>query len=234
MKTDWDDAPARVKTKRRRIPPFHVSIMATAMVFGVTAYLAKDQSWMHGLLESFSGGADKSQEVAHQPAEAPQFDSSPTAEDVFWQEIENERNAAEVEPPPQFRQTVFNDQNYTPRTDINTVQLRHAVRADQEASRRRSEHARQVSNNTLNGTSNANFRWRDARGRVTQWNTSYTFQNSKIDNTTFCRNYGSGSIEYRTCRKAAQQWLKQRCGNANKVQDEWQRMYCLAASGFRT
>ena len=87
MKTDWDDAPARVKTKKRRIPAFNVSIIATAMVFGITAYLAKDQSWVHGwLTKNFPSEATKRQEVAHQPA--PQINSSPTAEDVFWQEIE--------------------------------------------------------------------------------------------------------------------------------------------------
>ena len=234
MKAEWEDAPARVKPKRRRIPPFKVSIIAAAMVFGITDYLAKERGWMHGWLKkTFPSDATKHL-AAQPPAVAPPPKSSHNPEEMLWQEVESERSGTEIQQQPKLRQTVFNDQNYTPRRDINAVELRHTVRAGEEASRRRSEHTRHVSSTTLNGTSNAHFTWRDARGRVTQWHTSYTYQYSKIDNTTFCRDYGSGSIEYRNCRKAAQQWLKKRCGNANNVQDEWQRMHCLAYNGFRT
>ena len=126
------------------------------------------------------------------------------------------------------RQTSFSDDNYVPRRDVNVMESRHV----REYARTESRRVESPRSRGLNGTGQVTVKWEDARRRVTRWRTSYTYRNSRIDNASFCSNYRRGSIEYRTCRKAAKAWLGERCGNANRVGSERQRMYCHAHNGF--
>jgi hypothetical protein len=232
MKAEWDEAPSRLKGKKWRIPPFKVSLFAAVLVFGVTDYLAKEHGWMYGWIKKAFPSKVTTERTTTTTVEISDAENLPTAEEFFWQNIEQERAAKELgQPPQQARQTVFNDNNYKPRTDINTMESRQIAVASYNKAP--PPQARRESSSQINGTSNVTLKWRDARGRESQWPTTYSYRNSQIDNGSFCRNYGSGSIDYRTCRKAAKEWLNEQCGNGNRVQGDWQRMYCLANNGFR-
>tara|TARA_R110000764_G_scaffold8776_11_gene29046 strand:+ start:8737 stop:9474 length:738 start_codon:yes stop_codon:yes gene_type:complete len=245
MKAEWDDAPLRVRNKPNHAGLAISMIAACTMAVGLcywaapelTAQVAADLK--RTALQVLNRGQEEPPPTYTpiEPAQSPpanvyQHESGITAEDMRIA-LENAQRYQQAQRASQSgRQTDFNNDNYQPRTDINTMESRHVT----VASYRQNAPAqvRRVSNSGLNGTSQVTLKWRDARGRESRWPTTYTYRHSQIDNDSFCRNYGRGSIDYRTCRKAAKEWLNGRCGSGNRVQRGWQRMYCLAANGFRT
>ena len=245
MKAEWDDAPLRVREKANHTGLIISMIATCGLAAGLSYLVAPDVT-----VETYTKAKDAAQQLLHigdpetKPSSPPQ-DLQPTQTQNAYQQ-QSHINGEAVDSTPQQQQeqrvrqpsegqTVFNDNNYQPRTNVNTMESRHVARNSQESIRRESaQQRRSEQSRGLNGRNNVTLKWRDARGRETFWYTSFTYRRSHIDNGSFCVNYGPGSIEYRTCRKAAKEWLKGRCGNGNRMQDDWQRMYCLAANGFRT
>lgn len=244
MRADWEDAPLRVRERPSHTNLGFSIVLVCAIAVGVAYWAKPDQT-----LEAF--GKARQAAVAlfnNARAKTESGYSSTGAEAIGQAEEASERSQAEMlegmediivykntppANPPGTRQTVFNDSNYTPVTSVNIMESRPVVQAMNERQSRQARQERILASAGLNGTSRVQLQWEDARGRPTYWNTTYSYQNSRIDNNSFCRNHGSGSIEYRTCRKAAKRWLNTKCGNANRVQGEWQKMYCLAYNGFR-
>jgi hypothetical protein len=140
-----------------------------------------------------------------------------TAEMEFWEELERDREAP--------RQTSFDDTNYTPSKQINIIQSL-PFNPSQIATRKQPQ--------GLRGSAPAMVHWQDARGRITRWQTHFEFENSRIDNRSFCLNLRKGSLEYRECRKGAREWLKGQCRTSANLPAEWRRMYCNANSSYRT
>lgn len=211
MRADWDDAPKRTRSKNEY--PSVVTILAIAAIGAAGAYWAR------------------------QPATPPNEIVEPQAAQPAPPTLTTEKNYEQDQPdlaplPPPGRQTVFNDDNYAPRQPVNIMESVHARRAaEQQAARPRP--ATRPSNG-LNGTQHTRFRWRDARGDQTWWSSNFTYRNSIIDNASFCKSYRWGSIEYRTCRKAARDWLKDMCrAPGPNVTEAWRSMYCTAASSYR-
>lgn len=167
------------------------------------------------------------QVAARAVAEQPQR----TAEMQFWEQVDRDRKQTsptelrEHKREAAGRQTSFSDYNYTPPKNVNTIKS-VAVKPTGRSS--------SSSQHTLTGSKSASVHWADARGKVSRWRTSFDFQNSHIDNSTFCLNVGKGSIPYRECRKGAQQWLKDQCRTDNNIHEEWRRMYCQAHRSYRT
>ena len=261
MKADWDDAPLRVREKRNHLGLAGSMIATCTMAVGL-AYWAEPQLTVQAfdaIKRTALSTLDRQTVTTKREVEAeqpivdtrPRVESPQTLEELkamidrgepiyfntkeealrFLVDAEEYPRLPTQSPQSNERQTDFNDGNYRPRTNINTMESRHVTVNSyrQEAPAQ----ARRVSNSGLNGTSRVTLKWRDARGRESRWPTTYSYRNSQIDNDSFCRNYGSGSIDYRTCRKAAKEWLNERCGNRNRVQNDRQRMYCFAGEGFR-
>jgi len=154
------------------------------------------------------------------PPPAPDYDA--IVNQMLREAAESERQSAA---PP--RQTDFNDRNYVARAPDNIMESAHVPTAPARAERR----AR--SGGELTGSGDARFEWVDARRKRSRWQTRYEYRNGVINNSSFCRNYRRGSIEYRTCRKGARAWLAERCGDGTRLASARQRMYCHAHSGFR-
>jgi len=246
MRSDWNDGPRRKRSKKKQRETAIAVIFYSVLGIGC-AYLAAPLL----TIKVYEGikGAFTQHEPRNPPYEQPipqrpqiqapvveqqyQAESTLTDEDfqnaqknaeLYWHKPRN-GNAGE-------RQTVFNDSNYAPPPTINTMESRHVTIASR--TQNPAPQSRTVNSSRLNGTSQVILKWRDARGRESRWPTAFSYRNSQIDNDSFCKNYRSGSIDYRTCRKAAKEWLNGQCGSGNRVQGDWQRMYCLAANGFRT
>ncbi|WP_022963457.1 hypothetical protein [Halopseudomonas pelagia] len=206
MKADWDDAPRRVKKGREDNSAVRLIGIIAVLAGGLfLVLLTKD--WEPGKTIHFDWNGSSNEE----PDTAIKRDMPPVM----------------VEPEPLLtrRQTSFNAANYTPSNRINILQ---SVPVNQP---QRSVSTRQYG---LTGSMPAAVHWQDARGRRTTWQTSFTFQNGKIDNRTFCLNVGKGSIEYLECRKGAREWLKSQCLSSGNMSVEWRRMVCHAHSSYRT
>jgi len=262
MKAEWDDAPLRVREKPNHLGLAVSMIAACTLAVGL-AYWAAPELTVQAFeeIKRTASSTLSSQPVTKKKpieAEQPTVKTSPrvkspqtleefqamvdNGEPIFFNteeealrflvDVEQYPRASTQSGPSGERQTDFNDGNYEPKNDINTMESRHVTVASYRQNA--SAQVSRASNSGLNGTSQVTLKWRDARGRESRWPTTYIYRNSQIENDSFCRNYGSGSIDYRTCRKASKEWLNGRCGSGNRVKGEWQRMYCLAANGFRT
>lgn len=107
------------------------------------------------------------------------------------------------------RQTVFNDDNYTPREIENTI-------PGFETSNVRSVSTKQARSTARATRVPINWSWNDGtkgKPRIYSGTFYYTMQNDVIDTTTICSNFNHGSIKKRNCRKAAKQHFKKQCKN---------------------
>ena len=121
------------------------------------------------------------------------------------------------------RQTVFNDDNYTPREIVNRLPPAQKIERPQ---------ARRV-NQGISGRKHPVYvRWTDARGNLHRWTTHLDYKNSEIDVMSMCSNLRRGSIEYRNCRKGGNDWLKGKCRSREHLSKVWRDMYCSAASRY--
>ena len=121
----------------------------------------------------------------------------------------------------QPKQTVFNDQNYTPKRVANTMPAPRESGRSQTSSRPAS--ARQSVQ-----TYWAPWNWESVQsgrgGRKTRIGGQFSYQvvNGRIDTSTVCQNETRGSIRYRDCRKGAKKYFNDNCG--------LNRMFCSAGN----
>lgn len=113
----------------------------------------------------------------------------------------------------QTRQTEFNDRNYIPQGAVNTVAAPP-------------QRFYQASNNTQRPepirTLSARAQWESySSGKKGAQKESiwfqYETQGNKIITSSICKNMQRGSIEYRTCRKAAKQHFQKQCRAKNRT-----------------
>ncbi|SDR70012.1 hypothetical protein SAMN05216198_0106 [Halopseudomonas litoralis] len=224
MKADWDDAPRRVRAMRKSYFSLSVAI-AVGLVIGIL-FMADRNGWSTYFSRQIAPSTNTNESTAASvsPASAALQRSTPTPEQAFRNDIEQKRQTAYVESAR--RQTSFNDGNYRPRTDVNTIPSSTAS----HASAARKPQARQQN---LNGSRNVTLRWIDARRSSYWWTGNYRWRDNLIINEDFCANgrHRKGSMEYRTCRKAAKTYLKDQC-RAQSAQ-AYRRMHCLAEGSFR-
>lgn len=70
------------------------------------------------------------------------------------------------------------------------------------------------------------WQWDRKRTYVAEW----VVTGNQIDDTSVCRNWRRGSIEYRECRKGAKAYFKEQCKRL--PESGTRQRYCSAASGF--
>ncbi|SDS07556.1 hypothetical protein SAMN05216421_0861 [Halopseudomonas xinjiangensis] len=229
MHSDWDDAPQRIR-KRKDTRRFAAVLLAVAVSVAVAllvgqAYLTSGRpiltSWQTERAPQVpplpTSRTDAPSVAITKPSHPP---PQKTPEELFREQVERDRQRAAT------RQTEFNDSNYVPKRSINVIP---AVAEVQRVATR--SNSRPMG---LTGTGHATVNWQDARGRRSSWQTTFTYRNSTIDNTTFCLNVGKGSIPYRSCRKGAREWLKAKCRTKQPLNDGWRDMYCHAYQAYRT
>lgn len=116
------------------------------------------------------------------------------------------------------RQTVFNDENYTPRELDNVVSapLIGTYKED-----RIKAPVRKRTNIVTNEI--AKWKWESVAvgtgGRKKTIGGVFHYQiiNGKVDTASVCRNETYGSIRYRDCRKAAKKYFSEQCRKGNRV-----------------
>jgi len=132
MNADWDDAPVRVRKKSDHAGIL-VSIAITVGIFSAAIYTADSKGWLDtsnqqlpAIVTTPEAKPEKEQSVEEWLRE---YDAKVFEElaQRRAQELAEQQRLAELakptpqEPPP--RQTVFNDSNYTPRRDVNTISM---------------------------------------------------------------------------------------------------------------
>ncbi|MCQ4261167.1 hypothetical protein [Stutzerimonas stutzeri] len=117
------------------------------------------------------------------------------------------------------KQTSFNDENYTPRPTVNTMQPTPARYYASNSSS--STQKRSVSREThLSNWSRENGHKKQRVGGQFQW----IVVNDKIDFNNVCQNYERGSLIYRDCRKGAKVAFKRMCSRYERA--------CAAENNF--
>ena len=208
MKTEWEDAPERIRHKQKRSLSAFI-LIAVGLIGGIL-YIADKNGWVTYVKPHTSAPT-----IIHKPiADIPSTANLPPAQDITEHAV--------VQNTQPERQTSFSDSNYQPRSTINTIKpppQRH--RAQEKPSRP----------SGLNGSGHIRLTW-DNGG----WRGRYRFSNNIINYDDLCRSQKyprKGSIEYRACRKAAKAYLRDECKAGRTKTTEMRRMYCHAVDAFR-
>ncbi|WP_043311470.1 hypothetical protein [Pseudomonas sp. ML96] len=222
MKADWDDAPDHLRRKGPGISPIVIAyIGATAIAAAFFIGLAY---WPHSTPVPTEPEPYKPKYDFSESAEP----TGPTAEELFWKDQEQRKQQN------QPRQTVFNDNNYTPRGADNVVSTEGIRQSAAYQSPIRQE------NKTVNRTVEHESEW------LREWSGEGLFLaewiavNNSIDGRSVCANHRRGSIEYRECRKAAKQHFHDQCKAWRARYDSdredgsyrMQQRFCSAARSF--
>lgn len=227
MKADKDDAPEYVRRKRGQ--SFGKWTLAIALGLGLSGlalhmagnkllFLPKPQTEQPSYPENSTHPSNYNFTEDH---------PKKTSEELFWESV-NARNRQN-----QPKQTIYDDNNYTPQKPANTYTppaSHRIVPAPQQTQQR------QVNRASRERTSKWIKSWNGGTNYLAEW----LSVNNHIDGSSVCANHRRGSIDYRECRKAAKQYFHEQCkiwraryDNDRKVSsDRMKTRYCTAASSF--
>ncbi len=237
MKADWDDAPFRVRKKKNHNTLLALVLVTTATLLGAFYFFGPEQGLEIQLSENIAfklptGRVSESAAMKDNPYQP----IVRAVEDSFYRPAEratesNQEDTAIYNPKPANtnspRQVVFTDQNYTPKTSINTIKSPTIVRT--QASNQRVDHL--TAQRSLNGMFRTMLQWDGG-----WWKGPYEYANGVINYDDFCASQKyprKGSIEYRACRKEAKTYLRNECRSGRSKSQEIRRMYCQADDAFR-
>lgn len=223
MRSDWDDAPEYLRSKKKDSPWRFVAIVGigSVILLGFAALFAEPIAHDINQIQSGTNVTGKiwfnqePTEPAH-PVSEPSLAQYATPEPSAAPEAKGQRalTQAEIEwfeaasaRAIESKQTSFSDDNYTPRPTVNTMQpppARYYASSSSSSTQKRSV-SRQ--------TNLSNWTWENGHnkqrvGGQFQW----TVVNDQIDFNSVCQNYKRGSLVYRDCRKGAKVSFKQMCG----------------------
>lgn len=138
MYSDWDDAPDRIRQRRGDKPPrIALWLMVVAVLAAGVAFAASKAAPLQTTMQSATVPSAASNETRHTrlvnpPPVTTQQTSAPQAsikwtDDDYDRQVEQmyrESLSEESEAGPNSKQTVFNDANYVPATQVNTIAMR--------------------------------------------------------------------------------------------------------------
>lgn len=245
MKSDWDDAPAYIRGKKKHSPWRMVAFLGVGSVitWGLIALFAKpividiDQLKQairvdgQPLFSQQSGPIDR-EPIA--PVQLPSLPLEPRPQiaqpsirgvDIEW----SERGGAITSSSARNN---FNDNNYRPRQPVNTYSppvIEQRAAAPAAIPRQQPTVSRERTAKWIKG-------WNGGTNYLAEWISVSNY----IDSSSVCANHRRGSIDYRECRKAAKQHFHTQCRAwrvryDNDRQDHSERMkqrYCSASSSF--
>lgn len=132
MNADWNDAPRRVRKKSDHSGKL-VSIAIAVGIFSAAIFTADSKGWLNTSDQQLPAAVtapeakpEKEQSVEEWLREYDAKVFEELAQRLAQELAEQQRLAELAKPTPQeepTRQTVFNDSNYTPRTDVNTISM---------------------------------------------------------------------------------------------------------------
>lgn len=251
MKTDWDDAPDYLRSKKKSGPWRIVAILGVgvAITWGVIAMFAKPIVINVDQLKQ-AIHVDGKPLFSQQPAPQSFNEPEPPASllDIFEPGTVQIHQQAIADPQPQVSivwedeekeraiassQNVFNDKNYTPKQPASTYTPPANHRTAQAPQQTQQRQTKQVSRER---TSKWIKSWNGGTSYLAEW----LSVNNYIDGTSVCVNHRRGSIDYRECRKAAKQHFHEQCrtwrarydSDRKKNSDRMRMRYCSAASSF--
>ncbi|MGA6099191.1 hypothetical protein ACPESN_15150 [Stutzerimonas marianensis] len=223
MKSEWDDAPEYLRSKKKDSPWRFVAILGigSVVLLGLAALFAEPIALDINQIKSGTNVTGKTWFNQEPTASAnsvsePSLAQYDTQESSAAPEAKGQRPLTEAEidwfeaasaRAMESKQTAFSDENYTPRPVANTMQpppARYYVSSSSSNTQKRSE---------TRETNMSNWSWENGHnkqrvGGQFQW----TVVNDQIDFSSVCQNYKRGSLIYRDCRKGAKVAFKQMCG----------------------
>lgn len=213
MRADRDDAPDYID--RRKEGPWRlisIMVIGSAITWAGMALFAKPIVIDVAQLQSAIRFGDQPAPAATEPRPnipAPTAQPSNSmqtaanaqsdAQDLTWKPSTARRS-------PEIRQISFNDHNYAPKTDVNTMQAPPSkfyaanTQSQQRQTVRRIKTSKWIWENGYNKQRISGiFEWVEI--------------NDSIDYNTVCQNYQRGSFIYRDCRKGAKVAFAKMCGS---------------------
>ncbi|MFI8980460.1 hypothetical protein [Ectopseudomonas khazarica] len=247
MKSDWDDAPDYLHSKKKPGPWRMVAILGvgSAITWGVIALFAKpiliDVNQLKQAIH-VDGKPLFSQQPAPQPYSEPELSLSqsaiptdPPVQDVQpYQQTQADIEWAEKSKAMAIERirNSFNDNNYTPKQPANT----YTPPAIQHVAATQKTEKRQTKQTSREQTARWIRSWNGGSKYLAEW----VAVNNYIDGSSVCANHRRGSIDYRECRKAAKQHFHEECktwrarydSDRKTSSDRMKTRYCSAASSF--
>lgn len=252
MKSDWDDAPDYLRSKKKPGSWRMVAILGvgSAITWGVIALFAKPIVINVDQLKQaihVDGKPLFSQQPAPQPYSEPEepvrlssIPIDPPAQRVAYEPVSQPQSHASIQWTEEEKaraiassQNVFNDKNYTPKQPASTYTppaTHRIAQAPQQTQQRQAKRSRREHTVTA---------IRSWDGKTT-YSAAWEAVDNRIDGRSVCANYRRGSIEYRECRKGAKQYFHEECRtwraryNNDRMthSDRMKIRYCSAASSF--
>ncbi len=251
MKTDWDDAPDYLRSKKKPGLWRMVAILGvgSAITWGVIALFAKPIVINVDQLKQaihVDGKPLFSQQPAPQPYSEPE--PLPSLSEAFEPGTVQQNYQALAQPQPYASmewteeekaravasaQNVFNDSNYTPKQPASTYTppaTHRIAQAPQQTQQRQTNRVQRERDG----------HWIDKWSGGARYYAEWVIVNNYIDGASVCANHRRGSIDYRECRKGAKQFFKDECkGWSDRYRrdrkdwnDRMKQRYCSAASNF--
>ncbi|TWC38620.1 hypothetical protein FBY03_106117 [Pseudomonas sp. SJZ079] len=243
MKTDWDDAPDYLRSKRQS--PWRTVItlgVGAAITWGLIALFAQPividvnqlkQAIRVGGQPLFSEQPTQAYSEPAAPIRLPSLSLEPVQQvaqpPISKAEIEWFERMETI--ATQRAQNRFNDNNYRPKQPENTYSPPSYQQA--ETRQREQPQPRRVQRER---TSKWIKSWNGGSNYLAEW----VAVNNYIDSSSVCANHRKGSIDYRECRKAAKQHYHEECrtwrarydNDRKDHSDRMKQRYCSAASSF--
>jgi hypothetical protein len=252
MKSDWEDAPDYLRSKKKPGPWRMVAILGvgSAIIWGVIAMFAKpiviDVDQLAQAIH-VDGKPLMSQQPAPRPYSEPERPIRPTsipidppAQRVAYEPVSQPQPSASIEWTEEAKaraiasaQNAFSDNNYKPKQPASTYTPPATHRVAQAPQQAQQRQTRQVSREH---TSTWIKSWDGGTNYLAEW----LSVNNYIDGASVCANHRRGSIDYRECRKGAKQHFHEECrtwrarydSDRKTSSDRMKIRYCSAASSF--
>lgn len=246
MKSDWDDAPDYLRSKKKPGPWRMVAILGvgSAITWGVIAMFAKpivinvDQLKQAIHVDGKPLFSQKQTPQPHsepeEPIRLPSIPIDPPAQRVAYESVKQPQPYASIQWSKDDKSPKYEfSNNYTPKQQINTYTPPATHRIAQAPQQTQKRQAKQVRNER---TSKWIKGWDGGKNYKVEW----LSVNNYIDGTSVCANHRRGSIDYRECRKAAKQHFHEECrtwrarydSDRKTSSDRMKTRYCSAASSF--
>lgn len=244
MKSDWDDAPAYIRGKKKQSSWRMVVFLGLGSVitWGLIGLFAKpividiDQLKQAIRVDGQPLFSKESGPIVREPVAPIQLPSLPleaqrqvAQPSIRSAELEwSERQRASAPTPARNN---FNDDNYRPKRPVNTYSppVIEQPAVPVARSRQQSTVSRERTAEWIKG-------WNGGTNYLAEWISVSNY----IDSSSVCANHRRGSIDYRECRKAAKQHFHAQCRAwrvryDNDRQEHSERMrqrYCSASNSF--
>lgn len=235
MRSDWDDAPEYLRSKKKDSPWRFLAILGigSVILLGLAALFAEPIAQDINQIKSGTNVTGKTW-FNQQPTEPAQPVGEPslaqydtpipsaapeangqrplTQAEIEWFE---EASARAIE----RKQTSFSDENYTPRPLANTMQpppARYYASNSPSSTQKRS---------VSRETNMSNWSWENGHNKQRVGGRfEWIVVSDQIDFSSVCQNYKRGSLIYRDCRKGAKVAFKKMCSQYQPA--------CAAANNF--